>query len=247
MKQIFCLIFILIVFRGFAQTAGSLNVVATTSSAGGNFAPKNIMAIWIEDSTGNFVKTLLAYADKRIQYLNTWESSTNAKGIMYNRTDAITGATQTNHGTRTCLWNGLDYGQNEVADGKYYVCMELTDKHETGNYSKFAFIKGESNVVTPADVPSFSAVSIKWEKSGTTVAPLILAPKKATVFPNPTKGEITVSGKNITEIEVCSLSGTTILSYKASSKIDISNLENGIYLLKIRSGENWQIEKILKE
>ena len=38
-----------------AQTKGSLAVSVTTSSAGGNFAPRNILAIWIEDNSGKFV------------------------------------------------------------------------------------------------------------------------------------------------------------------------------------------------
>ncbi len=124
-----------------AQTTGKLDVSVTTSSTGGNYAPRNIVAIWIEDESGNFVKTLLAYAEKRIQHLNTWEKATNAKGSMYNRTDAITGATKSSHGTRTCSWNGTDYNKNLVADGKYFVCMELTDKNSTGNFSKFEFTK----------------------------------------------------------------------------------------------------------
>ena len=45
-----------------AQTNGTLSVSVTTSSTGGNYAPRNIVAIWIEDSSGKLVKTLLAYA-----------------------------------------------------------------------------------------------------------------------------------------------------------------------------------------
>jgi len=142
MKRITILaVFIITGLQISAQTTGKLDVSVTTSATGGNYAPRNIVAIWIEDESGNFVKTLLAYAEKRIQHLNTWEKATSAKGSMYNRTDAITGATQSSHGTRTCSWNGTDYNKNLVADGKYYVCMELTDKNATGNFSKFELQK----------------------------------------------------------------------------------------------------------
>jgi len=95
-----------------AQTSGKLNVSVTTSSAGGNYASRNIFAIWIEDNSGNFVKTLLANADRRIEYLYTWKAATTSKGTQYNRVDAFTGATLTNHGTRNCKWNGTDYNKN---------------------------------------------------------------------------------------------------------------------------------------
>ncbi len=49
----------------FSQTNGTLSVSVTTGSAGGNYAPRNVLAIWIEDSSGKFVKPLLAYAANR--------------------------------------------------------------------------------------------------------------------------------------------------------------------------------------
>lgn len=54
-----------------AQTSGTLSVSVTTSSAGGNYTPRNILAIWVEDSSGKFVKTLLVYANARMTHLNT--------------------------------------------------------------------------------------------------------------------------------------------------------------------------------
>jgi hypothetical protein len=55
-----------------AQTTGDLVVTTTTTSeAGGNYAPRNIVAIWIENDQGEFVKTLLAFAQNRKSHLNT--------------------------------------------------------------------------------------------------------------------------------------------------------------------------------
>ena len=230
-----------------AQTSGKLNVSVTTSSAGGNYAPGNIIAIWIEDNSGNFVKTLLAYADKRIQHLNTWETSTNKKGIMYNRTDAITGATQSSHTTRTCTWNGTDYNKNQVTDGTYYVCMELTDKNATGNYSKFSFTKGLSNLVTPSNVPSFASVNIQWEASGTVDAVEIEDNDNIQIFPNPTKNIFHIRGDNITQIEILNLSGSLIFKNNSTTRIDMSNYKNGIYLVRIKDGNQTIVKKLVKE
>ncbi len=146
-----------------AQTSGTLTVTATTSIAGGNYAPKNIIAVWIEDDAGNFVKTLLAYAQTRITHLNTWQASTNAAGSEFNVVDAITGATRSSHSTRTSYWNGTDVDGIIVPDGTYYVWMELTDKNSTGNYSSFQFEKSETSfLITPTNVPSFASIEISW-------------------------------------------------------------------------------------
>ena len=98
MKTIITSLLVLISFFTFAQTEGTLTVSLTTSSAGGNYSPRNIVAIWIEDDNGNFVKTLMAYANVRKTHLNTWEASTSAAGSIYNVVDAITGVTKTSHG-----------------------------------------------------------------------------------------------------------------------------------------------------
>ncbi len=244
---VFAVLFIITGLQLSAQTTGKLDVSVTTSSTGGNFAPRNIVAIWIEDESGNFVKTLLAYAEKRIQHLNTWEKATNAKGSMYNRTDAITGATQSNHGTRTCSWNGTDYNKNIVADGKYFVCMELTDKNATGNFSKFEFTKGVSSIVSPQNVASFSSINIAWEATATLNKKENTAEINIQIFPNPAKNIFHIKGENITNIEILNLAGTVIFKNNSTTRIDMSNFKNGIYLVRINVGDHTVVKKLVKE
>jgi len=213
-----------------AQTTGVLTVSATTSNAGGGYAPKNIVAIWVEDSQGNFVKTLMAYAQNRKTHLNMWQASTGAAGTEYNTTDAITGATRTSHNTRECTWDVTDYNGELMADGAYFVWMELTDKNGTGNYSSFAFTKNDTEELqTPLNVPSFSNISINWDPSGVSVQS-ISKQLYLNIHPNPGNGIFDVVGENIETIEILSITGKLIL--KTSSKhIDISQQENGIYLV----------------
>lgn len=135
-----------------------LYVTAITSTAGGNYSPRNIVAIWVTDNSGKFVKTLTFYAAQRKTDLTNWVAASG-----FNTTDAVTGATRTSFGTITAKWNGTNTSGTVVADGTYNVCMELTDKGGTGNYSQFAFTKGASELnFTPANVSSFSSISIKW-------------------------------------------------------------------------------------
>lgn len=140
-----------------ASTTG-LNVSVVTSSAGGTYAPRHVLAIWIENSAGTFVKTLVAYVKDRDYDLTAWKTSSTG-----NTVDALTGATQTSDGTISGTWNGTDVSGKVVADGTYRVCMELTDKGSTGNFSFFTFAKGlVALTITPPNAPSFSSINIKW-------------------------------------------------------------------------------------
>ena len=92
------------------NTGGTLTISTLTSTAGGNYSPKNIVAIWIENSSGTFVKSLMVYAATRIQYLTNWVSN-SSKNVV----NATTGATQSSYGTRTCTWNGTNVAGTVVA------------------------------------------------------------------------------------------------------------------------------------
>ena len=146
-----------------SENTGTLTVDLSTSTAGGNYRPRHVLAIWIENNSGEFIHTLMAYARSRITHLNNWESSTEAAGVRYDTTDAVSGATQSSYTDRSATWNGMDFNGTMVPDGNYTVCMELTDKNSTGNYSCFAFEKtGTAQTVTPSDAPSFSNINIQW-------------------------------------------------------------------------------------
>lgn len=139
-------------------TTNGLSVSVATSTAGGSYSPRNVVAIWVENSAGTFIKSMTVYAEARKYDLTRW--STASAG---NTVDAKTGATQSSFGTVTGTWNGKDTKGTIVPDGSYKVCMELTDKQGTGNFSSFAFTKGTTAVtLAPANVSSFSNISIKW-------------------------------------------------------------------------------------
>jgi len=230
-----------------AQTNGTLTVSVTTSSTGGNFAPRNILAIWVEDNSGKFVKTLLAYADKRKTYLNTWEAATTAAGSVYNSIDAITGATQSSHATRTCTWNGTNYSKTLVPDGDYKLRMELTDKNATGNTASFTFTKGpNAQKLTPTNVASFSTISLGWASSVTSIDPAKTTSNTFIVYPNPGTGKFTVLGENIRGIKVTDLSGKKVFSGQ-KPVFDLTAYPKGIYLVSIKTDHATVIQKIIKE
>lgn len=229
-----------------AQTNGTLAVSVTTSSTGGNYAPRNVVAIWIEDNSGKFVKTLLAYANTRITHLNTWQASSLAAGKEFDKIDAISGATQSSHATRTCQWNGTDYAGKLMADGDYKVRMELTDKNATGNVASFTFTKGATTQKqTPTGVPSFSSVTLNWSTTVTAIDPELTNSNTVVVYPNPGHGIFNVLGENIIGLKVTSLSGK-VVCISQTPVFDLSDQPNGIYFVSIKTDQTTVVKKIIK-
>jgi len=72
---------------------------------------------------------------------------------------------------------------------------------------------------------------------------------KARVFPNPASETITISStKEIQSVEIYDVNGRLVLSQKdLSSKIDISNLDTGLYFVEIMIDDKQIIEKLIKQ
>jgi hypothetical protein len=238
-------VFMLITIQA-QPTEGILTVSTTTSTTGGNYAPKHIVAIWVETESGDFVKTLLAYAEKRITHLNTWEASTTKAGSAFNKVDAISGATQSTHGKKSCTWNVTNVSGTLMADGNYVLWMELTDKNATGNFSSFTFTKGTQPIsLTPANKPSFSSITIDWVPKTTDYSEI--SEGEFRVFPNPTQGLLYLLGGNLNYAELYALNGALVHRGEKST-LDISSQPNGLYLLILHTKDGKSItKKIFKE
>lgn len=241
MKKISILIILIISsLSSWSQTAGQLKVTVTTTAYGGTYTPSNVLAIWVQSKTGAFVKTMLADAATRIAYLSHWKTATP----NYNVIDAITGATQGSHGTYNCTWNGKNITGTVLGDDTYTVALEM-DEGGSGKYATFQFKKsGLEQIVTPTNVSGFSNVTIKWTPTSTALDN-VKAEKLFTVYPNPTRNNIYVSGFGINEMQIYGLNGNLLITTK-DQKVDLSTLHKGVYLLKIVSTEGDFSKKIFK-
>lgn len=140
-----------------STNGGEMSFTVRTVTANGNFSPKHVLAIWIEDTDG-FVKSRKVMANQRKQYLYTWVSSSNNNVV-----DAITGPTLTNHQTHTVEWDCKDLNGNIVPDGEYIVYAEFTDKHAQGPLYSINFTKGPDPVfVSPPDETYFKDIVITF-------------------------------------------------------------------------------------
>lgn len=143
-------------------SGGELTFTVRTVTAGGNYSPKHVFVIWIEDDNG-FVKTRKLRGNTRKQYLYTWKASTTAAGSPYNVVDAITGSTLTSHTTHTVSWDCHDLDGNIVPDGEYTVWVEFTDKHAQGPLYEITFNKGpNAEYKTPADETYFKDIELAF-------------------------------------------------------------------------------------
>lgn len=231
-----------------ASTDGTLTVTATTSQTSNpQYAPRNIVAMYILDNSNKFVKTMLAYAGERKQYLVNWKSVTAIAGSPYNTVDAITGATKSSHASRTCTWDGLSIPGASLPDGVYTIRMESTDNDGSKqNLASFTFTKGpDIQILTPSYTSGFSNITIKWFPIGTSVDQ-VNASAKYLINPNPAINKISISGEDINMITVFTLDGNQLLQ-SPEKVIDISNLPKGVYLANISTAKGIISRKLIKE
>ena len=144
---------------GTAARPTKLTFKVQTAPFGGRYKPKNIGAIWIETSTGTFVKTVERWARIRARFLTRFAASSKN-----NLVDAVSSATLANHRVHTVTWNLTDVGRKRVPDGAYRLAIELTDRDGPGALVYVPFTLGASPVkVTPATTPQFSAMELRVE------------------------------------------------------------------------------------
>jgi uncharacterized protein (TIGR03382 family) len=133
-------------FIGMCLAAGiaraDLSITVTTTPNGGQFAPRNVVAVWIENQAGTFTKTITRYAATRKGNLVAWIQKAGNNDV-----DAVSGATRANHVTPlTITWNLRDKLGALVPDGTYTIRMELADDNVSqpaqNHQGTFTFVKG---------------------------------------------------------------------------------------------------------
>jgi hypothetical protein len=140
-----------------ASSAQRLILSVRTVSANGRYRPRNVGAIWIEDASGSWVKTLERWGERRAKWLSAFNEASGG-----DVTDAVTGATLATHKVHEVEWNFTDRAGCEVPDGDYQLRMELTDWSGKGPTVSVAFAKdGRSIDLTAADAQSFRQLQLR--------------------------------------------------------------------------------------
>jgi CubicO group peptidase (beta-lactamase class C family) len=110
------------------------------------------------------------------------------------------------------------------------------------------------NQVTGAEVPTQLCNSI-WEKlnavmcNSTSINEINSSRNTISIFPNPTYTEINIidSSAESFKLELINANGQIIMKEQNKSKIDISNLNNGLFYINIKKGQLNYIYKVIKQ
>ena len=254
------------------STPGTLTFVYSQAVPSGTSATKNVMAIWIENNAGTFIKTKARFvASGTNDHLPIWMSkssggaATSATSTSCNIVDATTGATRTAttapaaFGSKTIVWNGTDVSGAVVADGIYKIWIESSycnPQPANGTHwliTSFSFTKSATvDHLTPAGDANFSGITIDWVTSSTTgVENISENPEITTVFPNPTNGILNVAFVKANNIKVINALGTVVYEEKlggsgtGTKSIDLSNFANGFYFINVSNEIGFSENRIM--
>jgi hypothetical protein len=118
----------------------------------------NQLAVWIEDTRGNHIRTLFATRytatggyKKRPVALSEWTSKFNLKNASGAEVDAVSGATP-EPGVQTLVWNGTDQSGKVVPAGIYVVRMEANIKNADKMFFRGEIKTGDSEQKTTGEI-----------------------------------------------------------------------------------------------
>jgi hypothetical protein len=244
----------------FSQTNGKLIfTVSTTSSIDipptGNHSPLHVVAIWIEDNSGNFIKTKIKNCSSTtIDHLGIWYYKSGQNVI-----DALTGPTLTSHGPISFEWNGINVAGTLVSDGIYNIWIEMAwaDSKTIGKTStSFSFTKGPNSFYNiPAGTSNFSGISLNWIPNSPLSIENNSEAEYIRVYPNPATDIINLDFSHAASncrIKILNVTGSKI--YEESSEylnsgiktIDLSRYSNGIYFINVESSNKLSIFRVIK-
>ncbi len=99
--------------------------------------------------------------------------------------------------------------------------------------------------LTPADVPSFASNTIDWQPDGGVSISEVNQASVLKLSPNPTAGQLHVSGVDPLQIKICNMAGEVLMETD-HAQFDISTLSNGMYLVVAETAAGTFIQKVVK-
>lgn len=158
--------------------AGTVRLEITTRPTGAKYSPRHVLAVWVTDAQGRFVRTLMLRAKRQRSRLVAWQagSSGNTAGL----TDAVTGATVTQHKAITVDWDCRNAAGETVPDGWYQILVEFSERNGSGPVTPAGTLrvrKGpEPYVAGPGDLEFFRGIRVSYQPPGSPFPPTLSAP-----------------------------------------------------------------------
>ncbi|MHC4111388.1 MAG: hypothetical protein ACYSUY_09945 [Planctomycetota bacterium] len=161
-----------IVGSNVVQADDNLNIVFTTTNAGGSYGSSHIHVVWLATTSGSFVSTVgtnvsnerAVWAYTRRSSFYTWWTSARQEDI-----DARTGATQTAYRTYNINWNFRKLDNSVIPDGTYRLYFECTnsDSGIPRNFTYITITKSNSAwTIGPTSQDGYNNVTLTYTPAG---------------------------------------------------------------------------------
>jgi len=246
-----------------AVSPGTLTFTIKTITNNSTYSPRNVIAIWIKDASGNFVISRKVMANARKQHLVKWNASSSGSTV-----NAITGSTLTSHQTHTVIWDGKNAAGIDMPDGIYQIWVEYTSTNSASNGNagpsfSVQFEKGPAlQHLTPANATYYQNIIADWIPLGVGINDLSKAGASVKIYPNPFSSETTVqlvcdkpsqayicafdaSGKKVAELVNDSFgAGTRSFIWEGTTDSG-QKLKNGLYFIHIQINGFTEIQKVI--
>ena len=153
----------------YVAAGGSAFISFIPSAAGGGYAPKQVVAVWIESSSGAFVRTVGTWSETRRPDLTQWQARSGGDA------DAVMGATRAVAApVNNLVWDMRDRSGSLVPDGTYRLWIEVVDDNHPAagtasvvgaRRTNLAFTVSGHAVATvgPVDQDGFTSLSMGSE------------------------------------------------------------------------------------
>jgi hypothetical protein len=188
------------IFSGLkAQTDGTVTFTIKTIAKNVGYSPNHVLAIWVEDNNGKLVKNLELSANKRKQYLYTWNTASGGSS-----SDITSGATLSSHKTHSKTWDCRDKTGALVPDGSYKIRTEFTSEHAQGPLVAVTFTKTSGAItLNPAASTYFTDINLVYTPAiSTKIDPLSPENYELEVYPNPVKDFLNIVFTMNTEAKI---------------------------------------------
>lgn len=149
---------------------GMLSVAFTSVGPGGRYAPRNCGAVWIEDESGTFVKTIERWTAIRESYLGNWRMASGGWGFSIfggggnnpDQVDVVTAGTLSRHQMHMSTWNMKNVDGEVVPDGKYQVVVEVSEGNS--EVGRVEFVKGPMPQMLKGESSVFSNMTVTYSR-----------------------------------------------------------------------------------
>jgi hypothetical protein len=201
--------------------------------AGGAVANEDWLVTPMLDLSGNYQNVTLSF-EEAINYGGTIDDEQE----VYVSTDYSGDAS-------TATWTKLTVTGRAAGDSWTFVTVDPVSLNDyIGEASVYIGFKYTSDA-TNAATWEVDDISIEVEEVGIANANV----KDLTIYPNPAQNEVFVTGvENITNVQVLSLDGKVVMSEQTNNnRIDVSSMNDGMYIIRVISGNEVYTTRFVKE